>query len=432
MSLEETTGGQAEGASQSDQGTGMPLEETPQNDAGNALASTMAALSGLPGGSMLEEGLQVLNEDKNKPKDQVEPATEKKADSEDPKSVVADIIKEDSKKEKEETPNEEEPKNVEEGNEEDDDLTIDSPIFGGKKSVGKPKETEDKVEFDGADVANEYIKKKTGHENLETLVDSSLKLQNEVESLKDYQTKVSQYDAVFENMPSELYEAIDAHLKGQDWKTPIVSRPNLDFTKTVETQPEETLVEAYLPSQFTREDWEEYRSDDADPQLKRAMDLAINSSKEKFLNERKEIENLQTTRLNEATEKQRAFEGSVSRSIAHLEKSIEGLDSGYVEGLKKNLNLNKLRDIFLEKDGSFKEDAALKMVMAENGYSMMDQYKTIATRKTETKERQAALERTPDKPKAKTKGADAAGTVSPEVQARLDQISGGFKKNTVY
>jgi len=435
MIIEETEGSPAESAPAAeitDEATGTPgtvdtgIPEQVQSD---KFASTLAALGGLSGEQELREGIEILKEGEESGEEKPVVAEAPKPNPDSPEDVAAALIKEKTG----ETPEKETPEGDSENkNAEVEEVVVESPVFGGKKTIGKKEDEAAPIEFEGSEVANKYIKEKTGHDNLESLVGSSLKLQEKAEEYDALSQKAANYESVFENMPAQLYEAVDQFLKGGDWKAPITSKPNLDFTKTLDNQSEKSLVENYMPNQFTDEDWSDYKGDDVDLNLKRAMDIAINTAKSNFEKDRNEIESLQTTRLNEARENEKKLNASVDNSIEYLRKNIEGINDNYVKQLKGNLNVAKLTEMFFNKDGSFKEDAALKMVMAEDGYSMMNQYKTLAERQAETKERQQILVRTPESPKAKKKGAENEGTVSKEVQARIAALDGGFAQKTVY
>lgn len=416
-----------------------PAESQPEEQSGmsDRMSSTLAALKGMSGESILNEGIKILEEEGDGGETKAPSESEKQnIDPGNTQEVASDLLKDIVNKE--EKKDEEAVEGIRVGEVEvkeekkEEGITIDSEIFGGKKVVGKKDKDLGDTEYEGSEIANKHIKEQTGYENLDTLISSSLKLKETLGEFEESKNQVSRYEEVFKNMPSQLYEAVDAHLKGNDWKAPILSRPNLDFTKSIEDQTDKNLVDNYAPKEFSSEDWDDYKSDDPDPRLKKHMDSVISSSRENFKKDRNEIDNLQSNRAKEAEDANRLVNTSVDRSIEHLERNIEGIDAAYVKDLRKSLNVKTLSEMFLNKDGSFKEDAALKLVMAKNGHSMMEQYKIIAERRIETSERQAVLERTPDKPKAKKNTADTSSEIRPEVQNRLDQIIGGFKKDTVY
>ena len=115
-----------------------------------------------------------------------------------------------------------------------------------------------------------------------------------------------------------------------------------------------------------------------------------------------------------------------------MKKNLEGVDENYIKQTKKNLTVQKLNELFFDKEGNFAEDAALKLTMAEHGHSMLEQYKVIAKHQAETTERQTILERTPDKPKVKKKSEDLKDSVRPEVKQAIEVITGGLGKTTIY
>lgn len=417
-------------------------DDIPQEQGG--ASSVLAALQGLNGGGNLGQELEAL-----KPEVPAEePKVEKPVvDPNNPEKVAADLLKQKTEKEAAEAKAGEE-----EGEEEEEDVeakanaeaeekkkkeeakpvVIESPIFDGGKTTEKPKEEKKVVEFEGSEVVNEYIKKETGFDNLQSLVDSSLKSKEKLESIDKIQADVKKYESVFANMPQELYQSVDAYLKGQDWKAAILSRPNLDFTKDVDVQDVKTLTNNYFPGEITEAEWEDYNSDDPDPGTKKAIDIAIRQSKAKYDSDKDNLQNYTKNEVAKAEEFNKKIISSVEESLTHLQSNIDGLDAGYIQQTKNNLTVEGLTNVFFNPDGTFKKEAALKLTMAEHGYDLLNQYKNIAKHQAETEERTTILERTSDKPKAKPKADTKVDGVRPEIQQQLDDLISGTKKNTVY
>ena len=250
--------------------------------------------------------------------------------------------------------------------------------------------------------------------------------------MAEVEKRVEQYDTIFKNMPEELYQSIDTFLKGGDWKEGILNRPRLDFSKGLESQNEKALVEAYYPNGFTKEEWEDYNSEDPDPAIKKSIDLAINFSKDKFELEKSGIDSYRENSIKDAEKRTKMINKSVDKSIDYLKETVEGLDDGYIIQAKNNLNVQKLNELFFNSDGTFKEEAALRLTMAEHGYNIMEQYKGVLASKIETKEREEILERTPDKPRDRKKSASANNEVRPEVKEYIDNIISGTNSGSVY
>jgi len=423
---------------QGNQQASSSYEQAPERS--EAVSSLSAALGGITDGG---EALQNLsNPAPEAPAE--EPKKEEQPNPDDAEKVAADLLKKEveAKKETEEEvieepkvetteePGTEEPKKEDE---EKEAVKINSPLFGGDKTLenNQEKETEP-LNLENAEQVNSLIKEKTGFDDLQSLIDNSAETKEKLSNFEKVSVENEQLKNVFANMPTELYQAVDSFLKGNDWKTPIMSKPNLDFTKDVADQDTKSLVEQYFPGQISAEEWENYNSDDPDLGIKKAIDMAIENAKSKFGTQKTELDNYRQNEVENAQAKNKAMNDSVTKSIAHLEQSIEGLDKGYVSQVQQGLTVQGLNDLYFNQDGTFKEDAALNYVMAKQGFDLMNQYKGIAMRRAETKERTKIIERTPDKPKPNTKAEAVENNIRPEVQQHLSGILDGTGKPKTY
>lgn len=420
-------------------------EDTPQQETiSHEVQQALDALEGLPGGEELKQGLDILKKETGNSGVKDAEEEEQPADPTDTKKVADNLIKDTAKKkaeqEEQEQEEEEDGEEIEggekkeekkEAEEKESSLKIKSPIFGGEKELGAKKKTEaPKLEV-AADV-NKYIKEKTGVDDIQTLVDNFSETREKLSNFDKVEAEKKNLEEIFQKMPTELYQGIEAWTQGKDWKSPILSKPNLDFTKGLENQNEKDLVESYYPGQFSKEEWDDYNSDDKDPGVEKAINLAIRTAKEQFTLDKGKMDDYRTNQLTQAEEFNKKMATSVDKSLEHLKGSIEGIDDGYIKQIKNDLNIAKLNELFLNSDGTFKEDAALKITMATQGYDLLEQYKTIAKHTSQTEERQEILDRTPKTPKPTTKKEDKGEGVRPEIQQQLDELMKGTKKQSIY
>jgi len=415
------------------------------NQREESLSSIMDAMEGLGGGPQLKEGLSMLEEAANPPATTAPEEKIPAVNPNDTKGVADGLLKEAVKPaevvDPEDTgikPGEEE---IEDGTEtekpvdpeekKESSLKINSPIFGGEKIVGDKPATET-LKFEGSEDVDKYLKETVGVDNLKTLVDNYSDSKEKLVNFDKTQAEVARYEGIFANMPTELYQGVEAFLKGNDWKAPILSKPNVDFTKDVENQSEKTLVESYFPSQFSAEEWEDYNSEEPDAGIKKAINLAISSAKEKFTNDKIGLDGYKQSQIDSATEFNKKMSTSVAKSVEYLSSKIEGIDKGYITQVSNELSIQGLNELFFNPDGTFKEDAALNYTMAKQGYDLLEQYKGIAKHQSETKERQTILDRAPATPKAKTKQEEGSDATRPEVKQKLDELVSGMNPRKTY
>jgi len=429
-----------------DLGATAPVTEQSINP---GLSATLSALEGLSGENELRQGMEVLEKAKASSEQVVAPEEEAPAiDPNDTGKVANDLLKdavkpeEKSKEELEATEDKEEkPEDGEkseekpegESEEEKSSLKITSPVFGGEKKVGDNKAGAPKApELEGSDAYNNYIKENTGVENIESLVKDYTENKEKISTFDKVVAEKNNLEEVFKQLPTELYKGVEAFLAGKDWKKPIVSSPNMDFTKDIEGQGDKNLVENYFPGQFTDAEWENYNSDDQDAGIKKAIDLAKETARSQFSADKSKLDSYRDDQVKSANEFNKKMNTSVEASLEHLKGSIEGIDDGYIKQVKNDLTIESLNELFLNPDGTWKESAALSLTMAKQGYDLLEQYKTIAKHQSQTKERQEILERTPAKAKAKTSSEEKSGGISPEVQKQIDEIMKGTGSSNIY
>ncbi len=421
----------------------MGMEEPNQNEQtglSQAAQAAIAAMDGLPSvDNGLSEGIDSIISNK---KDEItNPEVEnviKNTDPEDSKQVTQDLLKDEvntssvegsdgSTVDHVELEGEVESgvkPNIEEELSEDKKVFIESDVFGGKLEV-KGSEKEESLSFEVPKEANDFIKSKTGFDSLDDLVGSHEESLKKISEYEEISSKYSHVETLFNSMPAELYQAVSAFNNGENWKDKLISRPDLDFSSNVESIPDKSLVDTYLPGKFTQEQWEEYNDEDGDSGIKMAIDMAVTQSKEKFLNDKKELNSVREREATRISKFNESFSASIDKSIEHLKGNINGVADSYIETIKKELTLDNLNKMFLNDDGTFKEDAALRYTMAVHGQGMIKQYETVANHKAETKERQGILDRTPEKPIAKNKISERKDNISESAQRRLDEIRGG-------
>ena len=224
MDIEETLGGQADTSFAS----GPSGQEEPQNPNGS-MESTLAALSGI-GGEQLSEQLQVVRESENPGATSVAEritGEEKAVDRDDNTAITSDILKDTINKSVDNQADQTAEElaaatNIPAGEvKKEGATTINSPIYGGDKAVDSGNLDIKPFEYEGSESANNFIKEKTGYDNLESLISSSLNLKENASVNSAAVQEAKGYSDLFQNMPAELYEAVNSYANGKDWKSDI-------------------------------------------------------------------------------------------------------------------------------------------------------------------------------------------------------------------
>jgi len=310
-------------------------------------------------------------------------------------------------------------------NEESEDISIEHEIFGGKKVV-KTKVENDQPVIENKEVVESFLKtigldikpeeftEKVNHwkQTEETLVQKSKELENVTN--------------LFSLLPPELYEAVNLVAKGQDWRGALQGQSKIDYAKDVNSFSDEDLVEAFFPGEISNEDWEEYKDEDGDPSIKKSIDFIVRQSKEKFSFVKNEKESLSQKAINDQRVQIESYNSSLKNSVSKLPTLIEGISDSYVRSVEKELSSNtSIRDLFFDEKGMMKENAAMAYVMAKDGFSLLEKYKSVIEKRVETEKNLDLLSRGARSPKSTSGkgGAAGAGTeLSAEAKAQLEFI----------
>jgi hypothetical protein len=307
------------------------------------------------------------------------------------------------------------------GDESDDDLSIDHEIFGGKKSLIKKKE--EKPAAENLDQVNSHIKESLGFESMD-------ELNSKVEEWKKLETthvetteRLSNVEKLFEILPPELYQAVTAVANGKDWRTVLSETPSVDFRKEIDQYKDEEIVNAFYPGEISEDDWEEFNDEDGDPRIKKSIGILIKQAKEKFVTTKKDIETKSVNSVKEAQQTQERYDNSITGSVSKLSSQIEGVSETYIKNVEKELkNPASISKIFYNEDGTLTEGGALAYVMAKDGFGLLEKYKAVIQRKTETEVNQDILLRGANSPSGTRGTGSGEMKIRPEVQAELDKI----------
>lgn len=308
------------------------------------------------------------------------------------------------------------------GDELDDDLSIEHEIFGGKKSLVKKKD--DKPVAENLDQVNSHIKESLGFESVD-------ELSSKVEEWKKLETthvetteRLSNVEKLFEILPPELYQAVTAVANGKDWRSVLAETPSVDFRKEVDQYKDDEIVNAFYPGEITAEEWEEFNDEDGDPRIKKSIGILIKQAKEKFVSTKKDIETKSVDSVKEAQKTQERYDKSITGSVSKLSSQIEGVSETYIKNVEKELkNPASISKIFYNEDGTLTEGGALAYVMAKDGFGLLEKYKAVIQRKTETEVNQDILLRGANTPSVTRGTGSGKSNIRPEVQAELDRIS---------
>lgn len=360
-------------------------------------------------GGLIEEKtvVDLHNIDKSKivaAKEEKKPGSKKPAGEEKP--VEEDPEQEE---EEEEDPADEQEEEEEESEEEDapeDKKTKKSkkeePELKNKFGIKLNKKEEKKgpkIDIKDFSELPSVLKSKYGQEikdvkDLPKFFEAADKWRADSQQLEKVKSEKDNAVAIFEGLPDEMLEAIKLHYAGEDYKKVFESGPKLDFSKDVEKQDIKKLVNAFYPGEFKDEDFE------ADEQPKE-LKIAITASKKEFNSQKTAREQRAKDQVEKAQRQSEAYKNSVSGSVKFLKTAFPDMAQDDLAEVEQTLSSGQLMSKFLNPDGTYKPEAAKKLMLAEYGEELIEQLMKIAAKRGESEANEEIVERASGKPKGK-------------------------------
>ena len=234
-------------------------------------------------------------------------------------------------------------------------------------------------------------------------------------------------DAALNQLPPELYLAMQTALKGENWRDVLETTPSLDFNKDADSVDVKTLIDTFMPNEFTEEDWEEYNDEAGDPATKKAINLALTISREKYEGKKNEIK----ARISEDGKKSEEYQGkfaeSVQKANEYVKKNLPGASDKYLQTINEKISKEGIVSQFYNPDGTLKENAVMLMLKTNEEYDKYQQVKiNRAVKEARTKMNQELLDRGNSTPNVRMETNSGTDRVRPEVKKKLNEVEDLF------
>lgn len=222
--------------------------------------------------------------------------------------------------------------------------------------------------------------------------------------------------AVLDATPVDIIEAIKLHHNGQDYMAAFKNRPAFNFDIPVEKQNIEELVNHYFPGKFTPEDF----SEEIPPS---ALEIAISASKDKYNYTKATRDNESAMREQNAKARLQSIDASVQGSLNYLTQSFPNADQEVTKTISSTLEggIQKVAEMFYNSDGTVKQDAAERLMLALHGKSEISRMMKIAERQAESKTNEDLVTRSSDSAKP-SKNGQIPDKISEDVMAQIKAL----------
>lgn len=335
-------------------------------------------------------------------------ATEKKPDGEKPEGAKPEGAKPANEK-----PEGAKPKGEEEEEEEKSILGLKTP---GKKTTDPLAVIEKPEDFLG------IIKKDFGQDykelkDISPFIESTKKWRKDSQDLAKVKPEYDNIIAILDATPADILEAIKLHHTGEDYMTAFKNRPAFNFNIPVEKQSIEELVNHYFPGKFTPEDFKEET-------VPPALEIAITASKDKYNYTKTARDNESAQREQNAIARLQSIKTSVQGSLDYLKQSFPGADQEVATTISSTLEggIQKVAEMFYNSDGTVKQDAAERMMLALHGKSEISRMMKIAEKRAESKTNEDLVSRSSDSAKP-NKNSQIPDKISEGAMMQIQQLA---------
>lgn len=302
----------------------------------------------------------------------------------------------------------------------DNDFSIEDPIYGGKKEVKKEEQTSseniEKLE------SISPILKEYGIEDPKALPGVLNEYKVQKEEISNLSKELEDARSVFESMDPELMKAVHLNVTGKNWREALGVK-GIDFSLDVEKVETRSLIDHFLPNQISNEDWDEYLSEDCDPNVKRLIDQSLSIAKDKYVAEKTSRDGYVQKMVTDAQERQDLYKGSLDAALGEMKEKFPLADSNILKDVSTIATPEGVLDLFFNNDGTLKKDSLVNLTMAKQGLGLVRKYEAAMERKIETKLNKEILDRGADVPRVPSSGISSSQEVSKEVQKELDRLN---------
>ena len=245
----------------------------------------------------------------------------------------------------------------------------DSIFFGKNKEV--------KTDFKTVQDVIDFLDKKYSIKDINTFANTADIWRNDAQKKAEVEKEKEGYDKLFELMPEDIYAAIEAWGKGENYQDGF-KKSSIDFSKSFEKHDTLEILNHYFLDKYTKDDIE-----DKDNEI---VKKAIELSKEKYLFDKNKIANGRAEIERRASLALDSKKTSAISSVQKLMSAFPGLDKKQVDEIRQVLSGDAIDNLFLS-NGVFKSDAAEKLAMIMYGKTEIEQLrKRVETLETEKEE----------------------------------------------
>lgn len=288
---------------------------------------------------------------------------------------------------------EEEEEDYEEEDEDEEEEEEDDDIFGITKQSKSKKEL--KLNFEPSKEMLSFISSNYGIKDANTFFNSVGTWREQAQKGSEIEKEYEALTADLQAMPPEIRTAVQLWADGEDYTQALMGNQRLDFSSDFASQDVENLVQHYLPEEYDElaELFENGEIEEED--LEERLLLLARTTKRMFTEDKKALED---EREQYAIRQKNEFQNmkkSALLSVENLSKAYPNFSKSEIAKIRTTLVEGKVDSLFMNPDGSYKDNAAELIAFASYGKKMLESVKKAAQRKGESEANMAIVDKSP-------------------------------------
>lgn len=317
--------------------------------------------------------------------------------------------------------NDEDEDEYEEDDDSEEQVSSSDDIFGIMSSPKKAKEI--KLNFEPPKEMIDLISNRFGVNDASKFFSSVETWRNQAQEGSELKREYEALTADLQALPMDLRASIEMWASGEDYTKALTMSQRLDFSGDFSKQDPESLVQHYFGEQYDEIVSEFEEGDISDTEYQNRIKLLANSTKRLFVEDKKALEKEREDFLNRQKNEYENLKKTALLSVENLSKAYPNFSKSEVSKIRNILIEGKADNLFMNADGTYKEDAAELVAYAMYGKKMLESVKKLAQRQGESMANQKIVDSSP-KQLRKQK---ASGPNQGQIPAAAQHLSGLFK-----
>lgn len=289
--------------------------------------------------------------------------------------------------------------------EDEEDEKVDD-IFGIMSTPKKAKEF--KLNFEPPKEMIDLISSKFGVKDPSKFFSSvdtwRSQAQEGSEIRKEYEALTNDLQA----MPQDIRMMVQMWANGEDYTKAFNSSERLDFSDDFKNQNSESLVQHYFGEQYDELISEFEDGDISESEFDNRIKLLASSTKRLFNEDKQALDKEREEFLERQKSEFQNMKKTALLSVENLGKAYPDFSKSEISKIRGLLVEGKIDNLFMNADGTYKEDAAELVAYAMYGKKMLDSVRKVAKRQGESEANQKIVDSSPKQlRKLKSSGGNA-------------------------